>query len=375
MAVYKIFPEKDSSIYSYVPYMNAGLDPIMEIYNISPLGDVQTSRSLIKFPQDEINEIIDNKISGSNFNCHFRGYTAQSEGIIDNSKLEIFPIYGNWSNGVGFKNDDPVILDGVSWTYKDYNNGNQWITSSFPQYVTGSSSGGGNWFTGSNHNLDLSPTQSFHLRRSTDIDIDITDIIKVWYSSSKNINNNLTNVPNEGIILKWEDSLEFNSTSSFQPNLNIYSIDTNTIYPPSLDIKWDDSSYITGSLPLLTNNNIYIGLGNNPNKFYPDSVNKFRVNSRPMFPSRTYQTSSLYTRNYALPSSSYYAVKDLDTNEYVINFDENYTKISCDSSGSYFTLYMNGLEPERNYSILIKTIINGTTIIKDNNYYFKVIQE
>jgi hypothetical protein len=34
---------------------------------------------------------------------------------------------------------------------------------------------------------------------------------------------------------------------------------------------------------------------------------------------------------------------------------------------------MSGLEPERYYKILIKTLINGSTIIFDDNYYFKVI--
>jgi hypothetical protein len=31
------------------------------------------------------------------------------------------------------------------------------------------------------------------------------------------------------------------------------------------------------------------------------------------------------------------------------------------------------LEPERNYKILVKTTISGSTIIKDDKYYFKVI--
>jgi hypothetical protein len=34
---------------------------------------------------------------------------------------------------------------------------------------------------------------------------------------------------------------------------------------------------------------------------------------------------------------------------------------------------MSGLEPERYYKILIKTIINSSTIIFDDSYYFKVI--
>ena len=54
-------------------------------------------------------------------------------------------------------------------------------------------------------------------------------------------------------------------------------------------------------------------------------------------------------------------------------FRSQYTKLSVDDNGSYFTLYMNGLEPERYYSILIKTVINGSTIVFDSDYNFKVI--
>jgi len=98
-----------------------------------------------------------------------------------------------------------------------------------------------------------------------------------------------------------------------------------------------------------------------------------RVNVRPQFPERVFQTSSLYTTNYYLPTASYYAVKDLDTNEFVIDFDDTYTKISADDETSYFTLYMNGLEPERYYQVLIKTTVDGSTLVLDNDYYFKVI--
>ena len=43
--------------------------------------------------------------------------------------------------------------------------------------------------------------------------------------------------------------------------------------------------------------------------------------------------------------------------------------------GNYFDVYMNGLEPERYYKILVKTVINNSTLILDDNYYFKVINE
>ena len=116
-----------------------------------------------------------------------------------------------------------------------------------------------------------------------------------------------------------------------------------------------------------------MSLDNNQGVFYSESINNFRLNVRPEFPVRTFETSSIDTLNYALPSSSYYAIKDLDTNEFVVDFDKEFTQISCDPTGSFFKVYMNGLEPERYYQILIQTEIQGNTIVMDENYYFKVI--
>ena len=86
-----------------------------------------------------------------------------------------------------------------------------------------------------------------------------------------------------------------------------------------------------------------------------------------------FQTASLYTTNHYLPTHSFYAIKDLDTNEFIVDFDTSYTQLSQDQSGSYFKLYMNGFQPERYYQILLKTTIEEETIILDDNYYFKVI--
>jgi hypothetical protein len=49
-------------------------------------------------------------------------------------------------------------------------------------------------------------------------------------------------VQNNGFIVKWEDAIEFNTADAIQPIMQFYSVDTNTIYPPILEIKWDDSS-------------------------------------------------------------------------------------------------------------------------------------
>ena len=382
MAVYKLFPSKDASIYSFYPTMNTGIDPIMEIGNLNVNYDPrpQVFRFLVKFDQSEIEDVIDNKVGGTQFSSSLKCFIAQAQGVVMETNLEVYPISGSWNNGSGTYLDSPLTTNGVSWKWRTFEDGIQWDTDgTYPTYVTASWSGsnnigGANWYTGSDdpYNTVIAPNQTFDLRTTKDININSTDIVKVWYSSSKSIGG-YTNIVNEGFIAKWEDAIEFSTANALQPIMQFYSVDTNTIYPPTLEMKWDDSSYDTGSLHEISTTDLFISLDNNPGIFYSQSINKFRLNVRPEFPARVYQTASLYTTNFALPQESYYAVKDLDTNEFIIDFDNEFTKISCDSTSNYFTLYMNGFEPERYYKILIKTIINGSTIVKDENYYFKIV--
>ena len=65
---------------------------------------------------------------------------------------------------------------------------------------------------------------------------------------------------------------------------------------------------------------------------------------------------------------------DKYTEEEIIPFDDSFTKISADSDGMYFKLFMQGLQPERYYRLLFKHINNDGTTIYDNKYLFKVIR-
>ena len=372
MAVYKIFPTKDTTLYSIYPTMNTGLDAMLESSNIlAENGDPGVSRYLIKYDTTEIQNIINNKISSSNYNIYFRNYISTAQGINTDVKLEVFAIAQSWNNGTGYYLDNPKTTDGASWNSRNSSGSGTWnMSGSVSGYgYTGSfnstyaTQGGGSWFTSSG--LVPTITESFGLRSEKDLELGVKDLVKLWYSSS---------IPNYGFLVKLSGSAEFNNNINYQPILKYYSVDTNTIYPPQLEFRWRDYSlYSSATSSIVTTKQIKLSLDDNSGEFQPNSINRFYVNVSPLYPTRTYQTSSLFTSTNYLPTSSYYAIKDLATNEFVINFDTQYTQISSDSRGNYFDVYMSGLEPERYYKVLIKTEINGSTLILDDDYYFKVV--
>jgi hypothetical protein len=380
MAVYKIFPYKDTTLYSMYPSMNTGIDPILQISNLNFAMNTspQVARALVKFVDSEINDTLNNLVGASSWKAYFKLFIATAQGIVEDSTLEIWPAAVSatpsigWNNGTGTYLDQPLTTDGACWESPFFAEGNVWPINTIT-YATGSWDstysvpGGGAWYTSSNGVNSMLLTQSFDVRTEKDLNLDVTNIVQAWTSSA---------LPNQGFLIKWEDSAEFNPNKLVQPVMQYYSVDTNTIYPPQLEIRWDDFVWNTGSsgIEVLDQPNLKISLAENPGTFFPSSINRFRLNVTQMYPPVVWTTSSLYTIQHYLPSgSSYYAVKDLDTNEYVINFDDTYTLISADTTSSYFDMYMNGLEPERYYKILVKVTAGGSTTIYDDKYYFKVV--
>ena len=389
MAVYKLYPSKDSTIYSLFPRMNTGIDEIIEATTtaFSPSTPFpQVSRFLIQWSSDELVDIVDNTIGSSDFSASFKSYLATATGVniggddntaiddtvAETTKIEAWPIAQSWRNGTGKYLDQPLTENGVAWAFRIFSGSGEWAinnASGVTGSYSGSNEGGGAWYTSSLYYASQELTYGSDL----DINMDVTNVTKHWYSGSKG----LGGLFNGGLIIKQTGSQEFVSSLNQQVELKFFSIDTHTIYPPHLELKWQDAVYSTGSSTgsLLTSTNAYVSLENNPGVFYSGSINRFRINARPKFPTRVFTTSSLYTTQHFFPSSSntHFAIKDLDTNEFIVDFDQRYTAVSADENGCYFDVYMNGLEPERYYKILLKTTISGSTRIFDNDYYFKVI--
>ena len=73
-------------------------------------------------------------------------------------------------------------------------------------------------------------------------------------------------------------------------------------------------------------------------------------------------------------SANLNVIRDAETEEVVVPFDTLYTKLSADSNGMYFDLWMEGLQPERFYKIMFRSDNDEGVQIFDEDYFFKVIR-
>jgi hypothetical protein len=358
------------------------------------------SRTLVKFDINELSKSISsNNISGSNIKFTLNLKSCGARNLPLNYSIYAYPISQSWNNGNGRYADDGSQL-GVSWNYKNYDGNGIWygsqITKEYQQvdYLLTSSyssasfeNQGGTWFYKvpasytnkpkwicnstkypSLVNASLICSQSFSYGNQSDVTMDITKIVRGWLCGC---------IPNQGLILL--SSLEISTPPLQQTNglLQFFSKDTNTIYSPYVDVAWDDSIFITGSLKSVTGSiQNLITLNYLKDAYKAGSLPKIYVFARDRYPlknfQKSYQQPSMVTPKY-LPTSSYYMIKDAESEEVLIGFDQ-YTKLSCEPIyGNYFKLQTTGLPQERYLKIFIKTeYIDGTVDITDTQKIFKI---
>lgn len=384
-----IYSQRDSTIYEKTESMNTGLDQILELSHQYVDSNIYNSRILLKFDTTRLKSDVDSGRISQNAKFYLSLRTAEAKEIPQEYKIYAYPLSSSWTNGTGKYFNKPASTDGASWKYRTSKTiGVEWdIPPSVKDFewdelsqtwvdadllwgvnlsanVTSSyftNEGGGTWWDYDN----LECTQSFYYETS-DVYMDVTNIVKKWITGSGRFDN-------EGMILKFSNEIE-SSVESLR-SLKFFSTDSNTIYVPRLHVVWDDSTFSTGSLQSISDEGILLNV--KLKKQYSENEKaKIRIFGNQRFPAKTYTTQSYYTKNYYLPSSSYYEIRDAHTDEIVLPFNSTGTKISCDSSGSYFNLWMNSFQPERFYRVVIKTETNGgdTVQLFDNNYYFKVVR-
>ena len=166
MAVYKIFPEKDATLYSLFPNMNTGLDEIVEATlttfaysNPNP----QASRFLIKFSNEDlaaaISPIPQADFNSLKWNATLQCFVATVTGLNADTTIKCFPVANSWDMGTGHYLDEPISTDGTSWVWADYSGSNSWVsnipTGATASYTSSVSAGGGTWYTGSQYSSSV----------------------------------------------------------------------------------------------------------------------------------------------------------------------------------------------------------------------------
>ena len=384
MAYYFLFPESDATIYSHPDRttLNTGHDEILEIVKEKGSSDARyyPSRILIKFKNEEIKSTISDVIGSSTFNNNTSKTTlkllsAEHKNLERTLNLEVFAVSSSWDEGLGRFSNLPTSSNCCSWIYRDNDvDKTKWTTGSFGNGSSGSinavgiTQGGGVWYTGSL----FQGSQQFLQGDNLDTDIDVTSIIKK-HSSSLFVNQTYpTGIVNNGFIIKQPDSVEQSTSSSFG-EMQYFSVDTHTVYSPRLCFKWDDSIHNKQS-SAKQNGELNVSFYRNKEEYNQNDEALLRIHIRDKYPTRQFASSSNYLNVGYFTTTSYYSIRDAHTEEEVIPFDDNFTKMSADNDGMYFKLRMQGLQPERYYRVLFKHKNNEGTTIYDNNYHFKVIR-
>ncbi len=383
---YFIFPDIDTTLYQASSSKNTGLDEILEIQKQmkSDGTNIKVSRILMKFDLSYISQsIVRGTITNPKFYLNL--YDANPTDLGYSQSLWAYPISQSWIEGEGFDMDNPTTTQGASWEYKtgieeeDYWN---------PESSSFTNEQGGTYFK------DVYATQSFAWG-TEDMRMDVTPIVNKWLDET---------YPNEGFMLKRSGSVEvINNSVTLKSgsgdegntdhlgNFKFFSRQTNTIYPPKLEVEWFDTKWSTGSLEALSSTDI------EDLQFYMKSLRpeykekskvRFRVVGRERYPTKSYSnTASEYLTVKYLPSGSiesiggdgvYYSVVDDQTGDVIIPFGTG-SLVSCDSTGNYFNLWLDGLQAERYYKFEFKVVSGSNTDEEtvqyfDDDFSFKVVR-
>jgi len=393
--MFKIFyAESDATLYEHKANVNTGIDEILEVgKRIDVDGEnIKKSRSLVKFNTTQITDAL-TKYSTNLDSCKFilQMFTCEAKNLPADYVIDAKIAAQPFINGTGFLSSEPEISNGVQWAKPhaswsfDSQSGTSWISGSqnirinnSSLYVSSSVSGsGGSWlyqsgsgtFNISNFNqtfffqpgLDESEEFSY---RPTDIFMNVTDAIKVWISGSGG-----NSIDNNGFLIKLSESDEASSDTGI---IRFFSRETHTIYVPRLVMLFDNAVY-DDELSQIDLDSYIVNTKTKP-EYKDTEITKIRIFARDKFPIKSATNLFPIQTVKRLPQTTYYAIRDAATDEYIIPFDDIYNKVSCDSTSNFINVDMNSFMPERYYRLEFKIKDGITERYIDDQIYFKVVR-
>jgi len=333
---------------------NFGKDQILEVkkefFNNS--FNHQT-RALVNFAGTDFTELSKSVSDGtiaSNAQYFLRLFEAEGNSEISGDyTLDIKPISQSWTEGTGKFSDNPKNTNGCSFENRSNPIGGTAVPWANPGVTVLNAS---------------SSTQTFS-NQSPDVEVEVTDMVNMWLSGEEE---------NYGMLVRFSGSQETDSTTF--GHLKFFSKDTHTIYQPKLEVRWNDSTFETGSLNELTMSGLadnFLYMKGLREEYRENERVKFRVGARKRYIQKTFSTSvQTVTGSFITQGSGSYAIKDIATNEYIVPFSA-FTSMSCDSDSNYFNQFLDGFYPDRAYRIQLKLKYDdGQEQIFDNDFDFIV---
>lgn len=354
--IYFLTASKDATLYLQQPNQNTGLDEILEISKVYYGNIKDVTHALIKFDTGYLSaSIASGEITMSNATLILK--ETKSDEIPLDYTIFANAVSGAWEMGIGNRFDE-ITTAGVTWNYRDGDNGIEWLENNFNTNTTASINNGtgGTWW----NNYQASQQYSY---QTADIEMDVKSILRGWLSSS---------IPNDGFILRRDFEKEVDTNDYGQ--LKFFSKETHTIYQPKIRIGWGEQAFVTGSLNPLNSEDIKVSVFNLKKEYKLNSIPKLRILGRELYPIKTFTNSFAYNDVKYLPKNTYYQIKDLHSNDVIIPFSEH-SKVSCDSTGNYIKLNLSNWEIDRKYKIEFKIDINNSISYFDDNIIFGIIKD
>ena len=343
---------------------NFGQDQILEVKKefFNDSFDYPT-RALVQFDLTTISEsVADGTITNPSYFLRLFEAEGNQEQTLEYT-LSAQPISQSWVEGVAKFEDIPKVTNGVSWINRSNPVGGAataWVNNVSGEEVSYISASA------------YVTSQSFS-NESPDVEMDITNMTTMWITGSAN-----DGFENYVLLLRFSGSEETDSTTFGQ--LKFFSKQTHTIFSPKLEVRWDDHVIATGSatgslspLNVAGTEDNYLYVKRLKEKYKETDKVKFRVGARKRYIQKTFSTSvQTVSQSFVPEACGSYAIRDVATGENIIPFSD-FTKLSCDVSGSYFTQWLNTFEPNRVYKIMLKLKTDdGNQQIFDEDFEFKV---
>ena len=363
-----IFPTRDTWISSGSSTItgesfrdqNFGRDQILEVKKeFFNLSFNYPTRALVQFSGDEFTELSKSVADGtiaSDAKYYLRLYEAEGNTEFSDTQytLAAQPISGSWQEGTGKFSDNPKNTIGCSWE----NSSN----------ILGGTATA--WATPGGSVLSVSESLQNFTAVSPDVNMDVTNMVNMWLQGQEE---------NYGMLIRFSGTQETDSLRF--GHLKFFSRNTHTIFSPKLEVRWDDSSFSTGSLNELTMSGLtdnFLYMKGLRESYKVGERVKFRVGARKRYIQKTFSTSvQTVTGSFITEGSGSYAIKNVATDEFIVPFEDiagtSYTKLSCDEKSNYFIQYLDGFYPDRAYKILLKLKYDdGQEQVFDDDFEFIV---